>query len=119
MGIDQAGVAWWAWRMAGPVPLVGREGELSRLVGALGGDAPMVLVTRDAGVGKARLVAEGMARAAAEPQPSAGRTTILEVRGPRPHDWWVIELQVASRRCADERLASCREQALLVARRSS
>ena len=54
-----------------------------------------------------------------EPQPSARRTTILEVRGPRPHDWWVIELQVASRRCADERLANCREQALLVALRSS
>ena len=105
--------------MAGPGAFVGREGELSRLVGALGGDAPMVLVTGDAGVGKTRLVAEGMARAAAEPQPSARRTTILEVRGPRPHDWWVIELQVASRRCADEWLASCREQALLVALRSS
>ena len=44
---------------------MGREGELSRLVGALGRDARLVLVTGDAGVGKTRLVAEGMARAAA------------------------------------------------------
>jgi DNA-binding CsgD family transcriptional regulator len=50
--------------MAGAVPFVGREGELSRLVAALGGDARLVLVTGDAGVGKTRLVAEGMARAA-------------------------------------------------------
>ena len=45
--------------------MVGREGELSRLVGALGRDARLVLVVGDAGVGKTRLVAEGMARAAA------------------------------------------------------
>ena len=51
--------------MARPVPLVGREDELSRLVGALGGDTRLVLVTGDAGVGKTRLVGEGMARAAA------------------------------------------------------
>jgi len=30
--------------MAGPVAFIGREGELSRLLGALGGDARMVLV---------------------------------------------------------------------------
>jgi DNA-binding CsgD family transcriptional regulator len=51
--------------MARPVPLVGREDELSRLVGALGGDTRLVLVTGDAGVGKTRLVAEGTARATA------------------------------------------------------
>ena len=45
--------------------LVGRESELSRLLGALGGDARLVLVVGDAGVGKTRFVAEGMARAAA------------------------------------------------------
>jgi ATP-dependent Clp protease ATP-binding subunit ClpA len=37
-------------------------------VGALGGDARMVV--GDAGVGKTRFVAEGMARAAAEGMPS-------------------------------------------------
>jgi DNA-binding CsgD family transcriptional regulator len=50
--------------MAGPVPLAGREDELSRLVGALGGDTRLILVTGDAGVGKSRLVTEGMATAA-------------------------------------------------------
>src|SRR5262245_1611760 len=50
--------------MAGPVAFVGREGELSRLVGALGGDARLVLVIGDAGVGKTRFAREGMARAA-------------------------------------------------------
>src|SRR5262245_47303197 len=51
--------------MAGSVALVGREGELSCLLGALGGDARMVLVVGDAGVGKTRFVGEGMARGAA------------------------------------------------------
>jgi DNA-binding CsgD family transcriptional regulator/tetratricopeptide (TPR) repeat protein len=51
--------------MVGPVAFVGREAELSRLVRALGGDARTVLVTGDAGVGKTRFAAEGMARAAA------------------------------------------------------
>lgn len=51
--------------MARPVAFVGREGELSRLVGALGGDARLVLVIGDAGVGKTRFTGEGMARAAA------------------------------------------------------
>src|SRR6516165_3572145 len=50
--------------MAAPAGLVDREGELSRLLGALGGDARLVLVVGDAGVGKTRLVEEGMARAA-------------------------------------------------------
>ena len=51
--------------MAGPSGFVGREGELSRLLGALGGDARLVLVVGDAGVGKTRFVTEGMARAEA------------------------------------------------------
>ena len=51
--------------MAGSVGFVGRERELSRLAGALGGDARLVLVVGDAGVGKTRFVGEGMRRAAA------------------------------------------------------
>ena len=51
--------------MAGPLTFVGREGELSRLLEALSGGARLVLVVGDAGVGKTRLVAEGMAQAAA------------------------------------------------------
>jgi DNA-binding CsgD family transcriptional regulator len=73
--------------MAGAVPFVGREGELSRLVRAPGGGARLVLVTGDAGVGKTRLVAEGMARAAAagmvvvrgECLPVAGTLPLLAV----------------------------------------
>ena len=49
--------------MAGLAGFVGREDELSRLLGALGGDAWLVLVVGDAGVGKTRFVAEGIARA--------------------------------------------------------
>ena len=63
--IDQGGVGWRAGRMAGPVGFVGREGELSRLVGGLGGDARLVLVVGDAGVGKTRFVGEGIVRAEA------------------------------------------------------
>ena len=74
--------------MAGPAGFVGREGELSRLLGALGGDARLVLVVGDAGVGKTRFVAEGMARAAAagmvmvrgECLPLAGTLPLLPVR---------------------------------------
>jgi ATP/maltotriose-dependent transcriptional regulator MalT len=51
--------------MAGSVGFVGRERELSRLEGALGGDARLVLVVGDAGVGKTRFAGEGMWRAAA------------------------------------------------------
>ena len=51
--------------MEGSVALVGREGELSCLLAALGGDARMVLVVGDAGVGKTRFVGEGLARGAA------------------------------------------------------
>jgi ATP-dependent Clp protease ATP-binding subunit ClpA len=51
--------------MPGLVGFVGREAELSRLLGALGGDARLVLVVGDAGVGKTRFVTEGIARAEA------------------------------------------------------
>ena len=58
--------AWWGKPMAAPVAFVGREGELSRLLAGLCGTARLVLVVGDAGVGKTRLAAEGMARAAAD-----------------------------------------------------
>ena len=51
--------------MAGVAGFVGREGELSRLRTALGGDTRLLLVVGDAGVGKTRFAGEGMARAAA------------------------------------------------------
>jgi DNA-binding CsgD family transcriptional regulator len=51
--------------MAATVAFVGREGELSRLLAALGGGTRLVLVVGDAGVGKTRFVAEGMTLAAA------------------------------------------------------
>jgi hypothetical protein len=44
--------------MAGSVGFVGRERELSHLEGALGGDARLVLVVGDAGVGKTRFAGE-------------------------------------------------------------
>ena len=61
---------------------------MSRLLGALGGDARLVLVVGDAGAGKTRFVAEGMARAAAagmvmvrgECLPLAGTLPLLPVR---------------------------------------
>src|SRR5215469_7168822 len=56
---------WWSWRMAARAAFVGREGELSRLLAALGGGARLVLVVGDAGIGKTRFADEGMARAAA------------------------------------------------------
>jgi predicted ATPase len=58
--------------MAGPVPFVGREGELSRLLEAVSGSVRLVLVVGDAGVGKTRFAGEAMARAAA-----AGMVTVL------------------------------------------
>jgi hypothetical protein len=82
------GAGWWAVNMAGPAAFVGREGELSRLLGALGGDARLVLVVGDAGVGKTRFVTEAMDRAAAaglvmvrgECLPLAGTLPLLPVR---------------------------------------
>jgi DNA-binding CsgD family transcriptional regulator/tetratricopeptide (TPR) repeat protein len=44
---------------------VGREGELSILRAALGGDTRLLMVIGDAGVGKTRFVTEGMRRVAA------------------------------------------------------
>jgi len=69
------------------VAFVGREDELSRLVGALSADARLVLVVGDAGVGKTRFAGEGMARAAAagmvmvrgECLPLAGTLPLLPV----------------------------------------
>lgn len=49
--------------MAGSVVFVGRERELSCLLAALDGEALLLLVVGDAGVGKTRLVAEGLRRA--------------------------------------------------------
>ena len=56
-------LGWWAGCVAGSEGFVGRERELSSLRGALGGDARLVLVVGDAGVGKTRFVGEGMRRA--------------------------------------------------------
>ena len=53
------------WGDGRPVGFVGRERELSRLDGALSGDARLVLVVGDAGIGKTRFAREGMRRAAA------------------------------------------------------
>jgi hypothetical protein len=47
------------------VVFVGRERELSRLRAALGGDAQLLVVVGDAGVGKTRLVTEGLRLAGA------------------------------------------------------
>jgi DNA-binding CsgD family transcriptional regulator/transcriptional regulator with XRE-family HTH domain/tetratricopeptide (TPR) repeat protein len=65
----------------------GRERELSRLLAALGGDARVVLVSGDAGVGKTRFAGEGMAAATAagmvmlwgECLPMAGTLPLLPV----------------------------------------
>jgi predicted ATPase len=51
--------------MAGTGVFVGREGELSRLRSALAERARLVLVVGDAGIGKTRLVGEGLRRASA------------------------------------------------------
>ena len=73
--------------MGGPVAFVGRERELKRLMGALGGDARLVLIVGDAGVGKTRFAEEGMSRATAagmvmvrgECLPLAGMLPLLPV----------------------------------------
>jgi DNA-binding CsgD family transcriptional regulator len=57
-------VGWWAGWVAGSVGFVGRESELSRLLGAVDGDTRVLLVVGDAGVGKTRFVTEGARRAA-------------------------------------------------------
>jgi hypothetical protein len=48
-GVDLVCCGWWAGCMAARGVFVGREGELSLLVGALSGDARLVLVVGDAG----------------------------------------------------------------------
>ena len=86
-GIDRVRGGCWAVCMRGSGAFVGRERELSRLLGALAGDARMVLVTGDAGMGKTRFVEEGMTRAAAagmvlvrgECLPVAGTLPLLPV----------------------------------------
>ena len=52
--------------MGGSAAFVGRDRELSRLRAVVGGDARLLLVMGDAGVGKTRLVTEGMRRVAAD-----------------------------------------------------
>jgi hypothetical protein len=64
-GIDWTRSGWWAGCVTGSAGFAGRERELSSLRGALGGNARLLLVTGDAGVGKTRFVGEGMRRAAA------------------------------------------------------
>jgi AAA ATPase domain len=61
--VDGWSVGWWCGRMVGPGVFVGREGELSRLQAALGERVRLVLVVGDAGIGKSRFVAEGLAGA--------------------------------------------------------
>jgi predicted ATPase len=51
--------------VGGSAAFVGRERELSRLRTIVGGEARLLLVIGDAGVGKTRFVTEGMRRAAA------------------------------------------------------
>ena len=63
LGLTWTDLGWWAWCV--PVGFVGRERELSLVEGALGGDARLVLVVGDAGVGKTRFAGECMRRAAA------------------------------------------------------
>jgi len=66
--------------MAARAAFVGREGELSRLLAALGGGARLVLVVGDAGIGKTRFADEGMARAAAaEAAPTPVEAGTLDV----------------------------------------
>ena len=75
--------------MAGSAGFVGRERELSRLHAALGGDARLLLVAGDAGVGKTRFTGEALRLAAASGMvalwgaclPLAGKLPLLPVAG--------------------------------------
>src|SRR6478609_8461612 len=60
------GAGWWATGVGGSAAFVGRDWELSRLRAVVGGEARLLLVVGDAGVGKTRLVTEGMRRTAAD-----------------------------------------------------
>lgn len=85
--VGRAGGGWWAAEVARPVGFVGRERELARLEGALTGDARLVLVVGDAGIGKTRFTGEGMRQAAANGRvcalggclPLAGKLPLLPV----------------------------------------
>jgi len=75
--------------MAGSAGFVGRARELSCLRAALGGDARLLLVAGDAGVGKTRFTQEAMRLAAASGMvalwgaclPLAGKLPLLPVAG--------------------------------------
>ena len=81
------GAGWWCGCVARPTGFVGREGELTRLRAALGGETRLLLVTGDAGVGKTRFAREGLRQAAAGGLvavwgaclPLAGRLPLLPV----------------------------------------
>jgi predicted ATPase len=62
------GVAgWWGWGVGGSAVFVGRDRELSRLRTVVGGgEARLLLVTGDAGVGKTGFVSEAMGRVAGD-----------------------------------------------------
>jgi hypothetical protein len=63
--VDPGVFGWWAGHVVESMGFVGREGELSRLLAAVGADVRLLLVTGDAGVGKTRFVIEGTQRLAA------------------------------------------------------
>jgi ATP/maltotriose-dependent transcriptional regulator MalT len=65
--IDPGVVGWWAWGVGGSAAFVGRDRELARLRAVVGGgEARLLLVVGDAGVGKTGLVTEAMWRVAAD-----------------------------------------------------
>jgi len=65
--IDPGVVGWWAWGVGGSAVFVGRDRELARLRAVVGGgEARLLLVVGDAGVGKTRLVTQAMSRVAAD-----------------------------------------------------
>jgi DNA-binding CsgD family transcriptional regulator len=70
--VDRVSDGWRAEHMAGPVAFAGRKRDLSRLIGALGGDAWLVLIVGEAGVDKTRFADEGMSQATVRETPRAG-----------------------------------------------
>jgi ATP/maltotriose-dependent transcriptional regulator MalT len=65
--IDPGVVGWWAWGVGGSPVFVGRDRELARLRAVVGGgEARLLLVVGDAGVGKTGLVTEAMRRVTAD-----------------------------------------------------
>jgi DNA-binding CsgD family transcriptional regulator len=65
-GIDAGTTDWWAGLVGGSAGFVGRRGELARFKRALAGDARLLLVVGDAGVGKTRFVTEALRAAAGD-----------------------------------------------------